>query len=34
MLASYQAPEIDPEIDAALRAFIEKRNEELPNSEF
>ena len=34
MLASYQAPELDPEIDAQLRAFIEKRNAELPNSEF
>jgi len=34
MLASYEAPEIDPAIDEALRAFIAKRMEDLPDSEY
>lgn len=32
MLADYQAPELDPAIDAALLAFIEKRKSEMPDS--
>ena len=34
MLEVYEAPEIDPVTDEALRAFIAKRMEELPDSEF
>ena len=34
MLAAYEAPELDPATDEALRAFIAKRMEELPDSEF
>ena len=34
MLDAYQAPEIDKATDEALRAFIAKRVEELPDSEF
>ena len=34
MLDAYEAPEIDPATDEALRAFIAKRTEELPDSEF
>ena len=34
MLAAYEAPEIDQSKDEALRAFIAKRMEELPDSEF
>ena len=34
MLSAYEAPELDPAIDEALRAFIAKRNEELPDTEF
>ncbi|MEC7236402.1 MAG: trimethylamine methyltransferase family protein, partial [Pseudomonadota bacterium] len=34
MLEAYRAPEIDPATDEALRAFIAKRMEELPDSEF
>ena len=34
MLERYEAPEIDPAIDEALRAFIDKRMEELPNAEY
>ena len=34
MLEVYEAPEIDPATDEALRAFIAKRMEELPDSEF
>ena len=34
MLEAYEAPEIDPATDEALRAFIAKRMEELPDSEF
>ena len=34
MLATYEAPELDPATDEALRAFIAKRMEELPDSEF
>jgi trimethylamine--corrinoid protein Co-methyltransferase len=33
LLESYEPPEIDPSIDEALRSFIEKRKEELPNTE-
>ena len=34
MLDAYQAPEIDIAIDDELRAFIEKRKEALPNSDY
>ena len=34
MLAAYEAPEIDPAIDEALRAFIDKRMEELPDTDY
>ena len=34
MLEQYAAPELDPAIDEALRAFIDRRMEELPNSEY
>ena len=33
LLESYEPPEIDLSIDEALRSFIEKRKEELPNTE-
>lgn len=32
MLAEFVAPPLDPEIDAALRAFMDKRRAELPDS--
>jgi len=34
MLAAYEAPALDQSIDEALRAFIAKRMEELPDSDF
>jgi trimethylamine--corrinoid protein Co-methyltransferase len=34
MLASYEAPHLDEGIDEALQAFIAKRKEALPDSEF
>jgi len=34
MLERYVAPEIDPAIDEALRAFIARRMEELPDSDY
>jgi trimethylamine--corrinoid protein Co-methyltransferase len=34
MLAEYQAPDIDPEIDAALREYIENRMAALPDSDY
>ena len=34
MLAAYEMPEIDPAIDEALRAFIDKRMEELPDTDY
>lgn len=34
MLSRYEAPPIDPSIDEALRAFVDKRSEELPDAEF
>ena len=34
MLAAYEAPAIDPAIDEALRAFIDKRMEELPDTDY
>ena len=34
MLAAYEAPELDPAIDEALRAFIAKRMEELPDADY
>ena len=34
MLDAYQAPEIDIAIDDELRAFIEKRKEALPDSDY
>ena len=33
LLDSYVPPEIDQSIDEALRSFIEKKKEELPNTE-
>ena len=33
LLEGYTPPEIDPSIDEALRSFIEKKKEELPNTE-
>ena len=33
LLESYEPPVIDLSIDEALRSFIEKRKEELPNTE-
>ncbi len=34
MLERYVAPEIDPAIDEALRAFIARRTEELPDADY
>ena len=34
MLGSYEAPPIDPGIDEALIAYIDKRKDELPDSEY
>jgi trimethylamine--corrinoid protein Co-methyltransferase len=34
MLESYVAPEIDPAVDEALRGFIAKRMEELPDADY
>lgn len=34
MLAAYEAPALDPAIDEALRGFIAKRMEELPDSDY
>ncbi len=34
MLASYEAPELDPEIDAKLRAYIDTRMAELPDTDY
>jgi trimethylamine:corrinoid methyltransferase-like protein len=34
MLAAYEAPEIDPVIDEALRAFINNRMAELPDTDY
>ena len=34
MLAAYEAPAIDPAIDEALRAFIDKRMGELPDTDY
>ena len=34
MLASYEAPELDPEIDAKRRAYIETRMAELPDTDY
>ena len=34
MLDKYQAPDLDPAIDGALRAFIEQRKQELPDSDY
>jgi trimethylamine:corrinoid methyltransferase-like protein len=34
MLEAYQAPEIDPAIDEALRAFVDQRMAELPDSDY
>ena len=34
MLAAYEAPAIDPAINEALRAFIDKRMEELPDTDY
>jgi trimethylamine--corrinoid protein Co-methyltransferase len=33
LLDNYKPPEIDPSIDEELRSYIEKRKEELPNTE-
>jgi trimethylamine--corrinoid protein Co-methyltransferase len=34
MLAAYEPPAIDPAVDEALRAFIDKRMEELPDTDY
>lgn len=34
MLASYQAPELDPDIDDALKDYIQSRKNSLPDSEY
>ena len=34
MLGRYEAPEIDPAVDEALRAFIARRMEELPDTDY
>jgi trimethylamine--corrinoid protein Co-methyltransferase len=34
MLAAYEAPPIDPAIDEALRAFIDRRMAELPDTDY
>jgi trimethylamine--corrinoid protein Co-methyltransferase len=34
MLDSYQEPALDPAIDEALRAFIARRMEELPDADY
>ena len=34
VLAAYEAPAIDPAIDDALRAYIAKRMEELPDTDY
>ncbi|MEC8654533.1 MAG: trimethylamine methyltransferase family protein, partial [Pseudomonadota bacterium] len=34
MLERYEAPEMDPAVDEALRAFIARRMEELPDSDY
>ena len=34
MLASYQAPELDPVIDEALKDYIQSRKDSLPDSEY
>ena len=34
MLAAYEAPAMDPAIDEALRAYIDKRMEELPDTDY
>ena len=34
MLAAYEAPHLDEGIDEALKEFIAKRKEALPDSEF
>ena len=34
MLAAYEAPAMDPAIDEALRAYIDKRIEELPDTDY
>ena len=33
LLENYKPPDIDPSIDEELRSYIEKRKEELPNTE-
>jgi len=33
LLEEYTPPEIDPSIDEELRSFIDKKKEELPNTE-
>jgi trimethylamine--corrinoid protein Co-methyltransferase len=33
-LAAYEAPPIDPAIDEALRAFIDRRMAELPDTDY
>ena len=34
MLAAYEAPAMDLAIDEALRAYIDKRTEELPDTDY
>ena len=33
LLADYEKPELDPAVDEALQAFIDKRQRELPENE-
>jgi trimethylamine--corrinoid protein Co-methyltransferase len=34
LLADYQQPALDPAIDEALRAFVAKRKEEMPDASY
>ena len=34
MLSVYESPAIDPAIDEALRAYIDRRKEELPDTDY
>ena len=34
MLAAYETPAMDPAIEEALRAYIDKRIEELPDTDY
>jgi trimethylamine--corrinoid protein Co-methyltransferase len=34
MLAEYEAPDIDPGVDEALKAYIAQRNAERPDADY